>query len=169
MNCTSPFTFSGRCLGCGVSCTLLSVARTSAMRPGRDGGAGHHHEHHADHEEAHNDLHGVLDEGHHVAHLHGGICAIWWPPTQTISRETPFITSIITGIIVAMARLTRTGCCRQGPCWLCRSVSASKSCVANARMTIMPERFSRLTRFSLSTSCCMILKRGMRDGEQHAE
>ena len=25
----------------------------------------------------------------------------------------------------------------------------------------MPERFSRLIRFSLSTSCCMILKRGM--------
>ena len=86
--------------------------------------------------------------------------AIWWPPTHTISRETPFITSIITGIIVAMARNTNRLLSARSLLALSKRFS-SKSCVANARMTIMPERFSRLTRFSLSTSCCMILKRGM--------
>ncbi len=41
--------------------------------PRRNGRARRHHEHHADHQKAHDDLHGVLDERHHVAHLHGGI------------------------------------------------------------------------------------------------
>ena len=36
---------------------------------GGDRGTGHHDEHHADEQEAHNHLHGVLDEGHHIAHL----------------------------------------------------------------------------------------------------
>ena len=32
-------------------------------------GAGYHNEHHADHQEAEHNLHGVLHECHHVAHL----------------------------------------------------------------------------------------------------
>ena len=35
------------------------------------------------------------------------LCSICFPPNQTISSEMPFITKVITGIMVAMARLTK--------------------------------------------------------------
>jgi len=71
-----------------------------------------------------------------------------------------FIKNIIIGIIIAMTRLTNN--------WLSvRSVLAtskrffSKFSVPKARMTIIPLRLSRVTKFSLSTSFCMILNFGI--------
>ena len=82
------------------------------------------------------------------------LSAIWCPPNHTISRLTPFITSVITGIITVMARLTNS-------VLSVRSLLASskrrcmKGWFANARTTIMPDSSSRATRFSLSTSFCI--------------
>ena len=68
-----PFDFFRQVPGLGRVLHAAFAGKDIRDAARRDGGAGDHHEHHADHEEAHNDLHGVLDEGHHVAHLHGGI------------------------------------------------------------------------------------------------
>ena len=86
--------------------------------------------------------------------------SICLPPNQTISREVPFIIRVIKGIMAAITRLVNS--------WVrIRSVlAASKrasSCCSrlNARMGIMPVKISRDTRFSRSTSFCMILNLGM--------
>ena len=62
-----------------------------------------------------------LDEGHHVTHLHGGIRDLVAADPLRSAGETPFITSIITGIIVAMARNTNRLLSARSH-WLCRSV-----------------------------------------------
>ena len=82
------------------------------------------------------------------------------PPNQTISRLVPFMMRVIKGIMATMARLVNS--------WvLIRSLLAlSKRSSSNfsrlkARTGMMPVRISRLTRFSRSTSVCMILNLGM--------
>ena len=50
-----------------------SVSSTSAMRLAGDGSPRQDDEHHRHHQEGEHDLHGILHEGHHVAHLHGGL------------------------------------------------------------------------------------------------
>ena len=82
-----------------------------------------------------------------------------WPPNQMISRLTPFMIRVMAGIMKVMVRLVNS--------WVrIRSrLAASKRCSSNcsrlkARMGMMPVRISRLTRFSRSTSFCMILNLG---------
>ena len=82
------------------------------------------------------------------------------PPNQTMSRLVPFMIRVIKGIMATMARLVNS--------WVpIRSLLAlSKRCSSNcsrlkARTGMMPVRISRLTRFSRSTSVCMILNLGM--------
>ena len=77
-----------------------------------------------------------------------------------MSRLVPFMIRVIKGIMATMARLVNS--------WVpIRSLLAlSKRCSSNcsrlkARTGIMPVRISRLTRFSRSTSVCMILNLGM--------
>ena len=85
--------------------------------------------------------------------------ATCWAPTQMIASDRPFISSIITGIIVTMTRATnrlvsvRSRLAMSNRC-------ASSCCLLKARTTIMPDRFSRVTRFSLSIRLCMILNFG---------
>ena len=54
---------------------------------GGDGGARQDDEHHRQHQEGEDDLHGILHEGHHVAHLHVATAATWCAPTQMISSD----------------------------------------------------------------------------------
>ena len=82
------------------------------------------------------------------------------PPNHTMSRLVPFMIRVIKGIMATMARLVNS--------WVpIRSLLAlSKRCSSNfsrlkARTGMMPVRISRLTRFSRSTSVCMILNLGM--------
>ena len=77
-----------------------------------------------------------------------------------MSRLVPFMIRVIKGIMATMARLVNS--------WVpIRSLLAlSKRCSSNcsrlkARTGMMPVRISRLTRFSRSTSVCMILNLGM--------
>ena len=79
---------------------------------------------------------------------------------HTTTRDTPFITMFITGIISEMVRLTNRWF------WVRSRLAASKrfsswASVLKARMTIRPERRSRATRFSRSSSFCARLNRGM--------
>ena len=72
--------------------------------------------------------------------------AMAWPPTHIITKELTFITSIIAGIIPAITR------CTKRLVWV-------NSWLAS-RTTIMPERCSRLMRFSLSIMPCKALNFG---------
>ena len=79
-----------------------------------------------------------------------------WAPTQTIKTVMPFIISIIAGIIKDMALLVNS-------CVFIKSLLAaskrSSSCFSllKARITGIPVRISLATRFSRSTSFCIIL------------
>ena len=70
-------------------------------------------------------------------------------PTQMISTLKPFITSIITGIITTIRRLMNRLTEVRSRLALSKRC-CSKSCMLKARMTIMPDRFSRVTRLSRS-------------------
>ena len=81
-------------------------------------------------------------------------------PVHTIRTDTPFITSIIVGIINVMARLTNR--------FVFVSVRFASSnlfsscfSVLNARITGSPVRISLVTRFSLSTRLCRTLNFGI--------
>ena len=87
------------------------------------------------------------------------LCSICLPPNQTIISEMPFITSVITGIMVAMARLTKRVLSVRSRLALSNRF-CMKDWLAKARTTMMPESSSRLTRFRRSTSFCILLKRG---------
>ena len=80
-------------------------------------------------------------------------------PTHRISTHTPFMASIIMGIMPPMSRPTNS--------WVLRSAveaaskrSSSRFWVTNARMTGRPVRVSRMTRFTRSICSCIRLKRG---------
>ena len=85
--------------------------------------------------------------------------ATWWEPTQIIPNERPFMTSIITGIIVTITRATNKPVSVKSRLAISKRFSSS-SCLLNARITIMPDRFSRVTRFSRSIRSCIILNFG---------
>ena len=80
-------------------------------------------------------------------------------PIQMIASDRPFISSIMKGNITTMTRLmksivpvrSRLAVSNRCSSWACR---------LKARITIMPERLSRLTRFRRSISCWMILNFG---------
>ena len=85
--------------------------------------------------------------------------ATWCAPTQMISSISPFMTSIMSGIMLAMTRFTNRFVLVRS--WLARSKRASSNAwVLNARTTIMPDRFSRTTRFRRSIKLWMILNLG---------
>ncbi len=77
--------------------------------------------------------------------------ATWWLPTQMMISDRPFMTSIMAGIMIAKTRLTKSIVPVRSRLALSKR-SCSKYCRLNARMTIMPERFSRVTRFRRSIS-----------------
>ena len=77
------------------------------------------------------------------------LAAICLPPNQTISSDRPFITSIMKGIMVAMARFTN-------------SVLPVRSLLAFSNRFCMKGWLEKaLTRFSRSIRVCIFLKRGM--------
>ena len=76
-----------------------------------------------------------------------------------ISSVRQFMTSIITGIITTMMRLMNSMVLVRSLLALSKR-SSSKDCMLKARMTIMPDRFSRVTRLSRSISFWMILNFG---------
>ncbi len=65
-----------------------------------------------------------------------------WAPTQMIRTVMPFMTSIMTGIITTMTRLMNRLTEVRSTLALSKRFS-SNSCMLKARMTIMPDRFSR--------------------------
>ncbi len=81
-------------------------------------------------------------------------------PVQMIRTETPFIMIIIKGIIKVMARLTNRFVLVRSRFAVSNRFSSCFS-VLNARITESPVRISLVTRFSRSTSFCMILNLGM--------
>ncbi len=98
-------------------------------------------------------------------------CATWCAPTQMIASDRPFMISIMKGIMTTMTRLTKSIVPVRSRLALSKRFS-SKACRLKARITIMPERFSRLTRFRRSISVWMILNFGTRhreDDEHHGE
>ena len=83
-----------------------------------------------------------------------------WAPFHMISTETPFMISIMTGIMKVMARLTNRFVLVRSR--LARSKrSSSCFCVLKARITGRPVRISRITRFTRSTRDCMMRNFGM--------
>ena len=86
--------------------------------------------------------------------------ATWWLPTQMMASVTPFMTSIMSGIMKAMTRLTNSIVLVRSVLALSKRFS-SNSCRLNARITIMPDRFSRITRFSRSIRVCIRRNRGI--------
>ena len=85
--------------------------------------------------------------------------ATWCAPTQMMSTDKPFINSIITGIMITMMRLTKRLLLVRSTFALSKR-SSSKFWVLKARMTMIPERASRVTRLSRSMRLWMRLKRG---------
>ncbi|MPM79818.1 hypothetical protein SDC9_126860 [bioreactor metagenome] len=76
-------------------------------------------------------------------------------PIQTMNTVVRFMMSIISGIMLAIERFTnRLVSARLRLAALKRS--SSNRCVLNARMTSMPSRFSRETKFNRSISFCML-------------
>ena len=82
------------------------------------------------------------------------------PPNQTISRLVPFMMRVIKGIMATMARLVNNWVPISSRLALSKRSSSNFSRL-NARTGNTPLRISRLTRFSRSTSVCMILNLGM--------
>ena len=85
--------------------------------------------------------------------------ATCWEPTQIMPSERPFNNNIISGIIVIITRATNNPVLVRSRLAISKR-PASSSCLLKARMTIMPERFSRVTRFILSMSSCINLNFG---------
>ncbi len=85
--------------------------------------------------------------------------ATWCDPTQMMATVRPFISSIITGIIVTITRATNRLLSVRSRLALSKRTFSS-SCLLKARMTIMPERFSRVTRFRRSIRLWIILNFG---------
>ena len=77
-----------------------------------------------------------------------------------MSTDTPFMMSIIAGIMNVMTRFVNS-CVRMRSVFAPSKRSSSKRWRSNARMTGRPVSISRATRFTRSMSFCMILKRGM--------
>ena len=75
--------------------------------------------------------------------------ATCWEPTQMIARDSPFMISIMIGNMVTMTLATnRLLSVRLRLAF--SNLFSSYSCLLNARITIIPERLSRVTRLSLS-------------------
>ena len=85
--------------------------------------------------------------------------ATWWEPTQMIRMVNPFMISIITGIISTMTRLTNRLVLVRSLLALSKRFS-SNGCLLKARITIMPDRSSRVTRLRRSIRLCTILNFG---------
>ena len=81
-------------------------------------------------------------------------------PTQTISTVTAFMVSIIAGIMQVITRLTNRLVLVKSLLTPSKRFS-SYFWVPKARITHKPDRISRETRFSLSTSFCISLNRGI--------
>ncbi len=76
--------------------------------------------------------------------------ATWCAPIQMISSDRPFMITVMLGNMLTIARLTyRVVPVRSLLAWSKRF--SSKGCILNARMTIIPDRFSRATRLSRSS------------------
>ncbi len=73
--------------------------------------------------------------------------------------DSPFMMSIISGIMITIKRLINRLTAVNSRLALSKR-SSSNACMLNARMTIMPDRFSRATRFIRSISFWMILNLG---------
>ena len=85
--------------------------------------------------------------------------ATWCAPVHKISRDRPFKSSIITGIMMTMTRLTNSMVPVRSLLALSKRF-CSNSCLLKARMTIIPDRFSRITRLSRSIRPWMLLNLG---------
>jgi len=86
--------------------------------------------------------------------------AIWCAPTQMMPSDRPLMMSVMMGMSTAMARATNSMVLVRSR--LAPSKRASSSCcLLNARMTIMPVRCSRITRFRRSIFCWMTRNLGM--------
>ncbi len=81
------------------------------------------------------------------------------PPTQTMRTDTPFMISIITGIMKFMVRFVNI-CVRIRSLFARSNRAASCACRPKARMGMTPVSSSRATRFSLSTRPCIRLNFG---------
>ena len=80
-------------------------------------------------------------------------------PIQMISSDSPFMMNIMVGNMATITRLMN----RVVPVksWLALSKRCSSNgCMLKARMTIIPERFSRSTRLSRSIRFCIALNFG---------
>ena len=89
------------------------------------------------------------------------ICAwaTWCDPIQMISSDSAFMITIIEGNMPDMTRLTNRVVPVSSRLALSKRCS-SKGCMLKARITSMPDRFSRTTRFSRSISVCITLNLG---------
>ena len=81
-------------------------------------------------------------------------------PNQMTPTMTRFMTNIMTGIITTIRRLMNRETAVRSTLALSKRFS-SNFCMLKARMTIMPERFSRATRLTRSVNFWMILNLGM--------
>ena len=81
-------------------------------------------------------------------------------PNHTIATVATFITSIMSGIMSVIARLTNSCASRRSPDAASKRAS-SWSCRPKARMVMRPSSISRARRFTRSTSDCMTRKRGI--------
>ena len=87
-------------------------------------------------------------------------------PTQMIASISTFMISIINGNMMTMTRLTNR------PRWSASMLALSKRfssnfCMLKARTTIMPDRFSRITRLMRSISFWIDPELGHGDREHH--
>ena len=80
--------------------------------------------------------------------------------TQVIRTPSPLMTNIIDGIMKVMTRFVKS-CVRIRSVLASSKRSSSVFSLPNARTTISPVRISLETRFSRSTSFCMLLNFGI--------
>ena len=86
--------------------------------------------------------------------------AMAWPPTQIMTNVTRFIIRLIAGMVKDMVRWTKRVVSRRSR-FACSKRLSSYFSLPKARITINPDRFSRLTKFSRSISFCRDLNLGI--------